>query len=337
MGKSVSAPQSTLNEQEAFLALHGWGDAARAALPGDFSARHYVRLQDKNRKALLMIMPKAQELAPFLAMQAALNAGNIRVPTIYAVDADVGFAIIEDLGDQDFNTLLRGHAQPEQLYAIAVEALQELHHAPVQSHAPLPHFTPQLFLQQAGYFLECYGAKVLKKPFTDDAIQAFNDAWSPALDQACSIEKSLMLRDFHAANIMYLEHETSHKKAAVIDFQDGGIGPITYDLASLLEDARLDVSLDIRARMIEKYLAGLPIADHAAFMTSYHILACQRHMRILGILVKRWVDLQLPVTQDYFVRVWRLLYSHRAEPALAPVYAWLDAHIPASCRDDWTP
>ncbi|NDE90980.1 MAG: aminoglycoside phosphotransferase, partial [Alphaproteobacteria bacterium] len=68
-----------------------------------------------------------------------------------------------------------------------------------------------------------------------------------------------------------------------------------------------------------------------------HILACQRHMRILGILVKRWVDLQLPVTQDYFVRVWRLLYSHRAEPALAPVYAWLDAHIPASCRDDWTP
>lgn len=336
MGKETIAPQE-INEQELFLAAHGWEKTVRVALPGDFSARHYVRLSDASRKALLMVMPKPQELVPFLLMQDALRAGGMRVPAIYAVDKQHGFAIIEDLGENDFGAIIRKSAQLEHLYSVAVDALLHLHASPVPKAEYLTHFTPQLFLEQVRLFLDAYGAYVLKHSFSPQAIAAFENAWRGALEKACAIPNAVMLRDYHAANIMYLEYETGHKKAAAIDFQDGGIGPISYDIASLLEDARLDVSPVLRAHMLKTYLNASTFADKAAFMSSYHILACQRHMRILGILAKRWVSLDIPATGDFFKRTWGLLMLHHSEPALAPVYQWLDEYVPHSFREHWKP
>lgn len=336
MGTTVTAPHD-INEQEFFLSMHGWEKTQRTALPGDFSARHYIRLSDASRKALLMVMPKPDELAPFLSMQSVLLAGGMRVPAIYAVDKHKGYAIIEDLGENDFGTIIRKSAQPEHLYSIAVNALQHLHasHMPPTDH--LTQFTAELFLQQVRFFLDAYGSFVMKHAFSPQAVSVFQHAWEGALKKACDIPRSVMLRDYHAANIMYLEYEEGHKKAAAIDFQDGGIGPISYDIASLLEDARLDVSPILRAHMLKTYLDASTFKDTARFMTSYHILACQRHMRILGILVKRWVTQDIPVTEDFFKRTWGLLMLHTAEPALAPVYQWLDEYVPPNFREHWKP
>ena len=336
MGNAASQPQLIHPVQEAFLVLHGWSNAAFTRLPGDFSARHYVRLQGDKGKALLMVMPTAHELIPFLKMQEALLRSDIRVPAIYASDTQNGLAIIEDLGESDFNALLRNNTSARELYAIAVDALVQLHQESLPHTSYLTQFTPQLFLDQAGLFLDCYGTYVLKTPFTENAKKSFFDALSPALQLACDVPSSLMLRDFHAANIMYLPDETAHKKAAVIDFQDGGIGPITYDLASLLEDARLDVAPELRNAMLQKYLAQNAV-DETAFMRSYHILAVQRHLRILGILAKRWVEKGIPETGDYFKRVWNLLLCHQTHSELNLVFAWLDANIPITARADWKP
>ncbi len=334
MGSAANAPHDITDVQESFLVLHGWCHATRSVLPGDFSARVYVRLREANRNALLMVMPQPSELAAFLSMQEVLEASGLRVPAVYASDVGHGLALIEDFGDRDFTSMLR-RQPPEQLYAIAVDALSYLHHAAVPSH--LPHFTSHLFLEQVTLFLENYAVYVMKAPFSAFATMAFENAWRPALERACAIPCSLMLRDYHAANIMYLEHETGYKKAAIIDFQDGGLGPLSYDLASLLEDARLEVSSSLRAQMIEHYLNASPYKDNAAFMTSYHILACQRHMRILGILVKRWRSGISPMTEDYFKRVWSLMMLHGSEPLLKPVYQWLDTYVPLSMRSEWKP
>ncbi len=337
MGSTANQPQSTLDAQEQFLAAHGWQHAARHKLPGDFSARHYVRLNDAGRKALLMVMPQPLQLAAFLSMQTALANGGVRVPSVYAFDAGSGLALIEDLGEHDLAAMLRGPTLPEELYSIAVDVLSHLHRAPLPPHDHLTRFTPQLFLEQAGLFLENYAAYVLKTPFSISARTTFLSAWYPALEFACAIPSALMLRDFHAANIMYVETETGHKKAAAIDFQDGGVGPISYDIASLLEDARLDVSPALRAKMLERYLNASAFKNIPAFMASYHILACQRHMRILAILAKRWAGGGFPVTEEYFKRVWNLIMLHQSEPALKPVYEWLDAYVPQAMRGGWKP
>ncbi len=336
MGTTVEAPRE-ISEQELFLAAHGWEKTQRTPLPGDFSARHYIRLSDASRKALLMVMPKPDELVPFLSMQAVLQAGGMRVPAIYAVDKPNGFALIEDLGENDFGAIIRKSAQPEHLYSVAVDALRHLHASPIPPNEHLTQFTAQLFLQQVRLFLDAYGSFVIKHAFSPQAIAAFQQAWEDALAEACSIPRSVMLRDYHAANIMYLEYEEGHKKAAAIDFQDGGMGPISYDIASLLEDARLDVSPILRAHMLKTYLDASAFKDRARFMTSYHILACQRHMRILGILAKRWVAQDIPATQDFFKRTWGLLMLHHSEPALAPVYQWLDEYVPHNFRENWNP
>ena len=337
MGSETNAPQPTLDAQEQFLAAHDWQHAVRSPLPGDFSARHYVRLNNAGRKALLMVMPNKSDLTPFLSMQAALANGGVRVPAIYAFDAGSGLALIEDLGEHDFTAMLRGSRPPEELYSIAVDALSHLHRAPLPPHDHLTRFTPQLFLEQAGLFLENYATYVLKTPFSISARATFLSAWYPVLEFACAIPSALMLRDYHAANIMVLETETGHKKAAAIDFQDGGVGPISYDLASLLEDARLDVLPALRAKMLERYLNVSTFKNVPAFMTSYHILACQRHMRILAILVKRWAGGGFPITEEYFKRVWNLIMLHQSEPALKPVYEWLDSNVPFSFRSAWKP
>ena len=337
MGSTANQPPSTLEVHEQFLSAQGWQHAARSALPGDFSARYYVRLNNAGRKALLMVMPNASQLAPFLSMQAALAKGGMRVPTIIGVDATNGLALVEDLGERDFTAILQAGMPADQLYPIAVDALSQLHTAKIDHDENLPRFTPQLFLQQVGLFLEDYAGYVLKKPFSITARTTFLTAWLPALEFACTIPSSLMLRDFHAANIMYLEHEAGHKKAAAIDFQDGGIGPISYDIASLLEDARLDVPPALRTQMLERYLNASPYKNTSAFMTSYHILACQRHMRILAILAKRWAGGGFPVTGEYFKRVWNLIMLHQSEPALQPVYQWLDDYVPQSHRGEWQP
>lgn len=337
MGSTANAPSTTLDQQERFLAAYGWQDAARSALPGDFSARYYVRLAGVGRKALLMVMPKASELTSFLSMQKVLAAGGLRVPVIYAADAALGLAIVEDLGECDFTAMLQKNTPPDELYSIAVDALSQLHTAPLPADIALPHFNVQLFLEQVGLFLDHYETYVIKTPFAPAARAAFITAWYPVLEYACAIPSSLMLRDYHAANIMYLEHETGHRKAAAIDFQDGGIGPISYDLASLLEDARLDVSPDIRTKMLARYLDASPFKNAPAFMTSYHILAVQRHMRVLGILAKRWATGGPANTGDYFKRVWNLLLQHQSEPALKPVYQWLENYVPQSMRGGWVP
>lgn len=337
MGSEANAPQSTLEIQESFLSEHGWQNAVRSELPGDFSARYYVRLNNSGRKALLMVMPSRSELMPFLSMQAALTNGGMRVPVIFASDEKNGLAIVEDLGGYDFTAKLCGGMPPEQLYPIAIDALSHLHQSPLPDNRNLTCFTPQLFLEQVGLFLENYADHVLRMPFSIAARTTFLTAWYPALEFACAIPSSLMLRDFHAANIMYLEHETGFKKAAAIDFQDGGIGPISYDIASLLEDARLDIPHGLRAQMLERYLAASSFKNTAAFMTSFHVLACQRHMRILAILAKRLSSGISAQTEEYFKRVWGQMLLHQSEPALVPVYKWLDEYVPAYARSNWKP
>lgn len=337
MGNTANASHTLQDSQEEFLIAHKFETALRTPMLGDFSSRHYIRLSKVSRKALLMVMPDPKELKPFLSMHAALDMRNIRVPAIYATDQEKGYALIEDLGDRDFGSILRGTLQKDYFYAIAVDALLVLHRSshPISDH--LPRYAPELFLQQVGLFLKLYGEYVLKKPFSQNAQNDFQQAWLPALQQACAIPQSIMLRDYHAANIMYLEHESKHRKAAMIDFQDGGVGPISYDLASLLEDARLDVPELLRSHMLEIYMGTSELDDRSAFMTSYHVLAVQRHMRVLGILAKRWASGAPEVTGDYFRRVWGLLMLHQPELLLKPVYDWIVAHIPPDMRDGWKP
>src|SRR6185369_3975981 len=239
-----------------FLREKGWAQARQTPVQEDFSGRLYLRLQNEpSSKAILMRMRRPEELAPFANMQRLLEKSGLRVPAIYEMEEASGIALLKDFGDARFDRLLDQGKPGFELYPIAVDVLTNLHNAvrdPDPAALQVPHFNEKLFLEQVSLFLEVFGT-VIPGGFSPEQRAEFVKAWD-ALKTACAVPSSLILRDYHAANILYLPNEQGHRRAGVIDFQDGGVGPITYDLASLLEDARRDVDSDLRNELIAYYL-----------------------------------------------------------------------------------
>ena len=319
-----------------FLREKGWASARQTPVQEDFSGRLYLRLQNEPAaKAILMRMRRPEELAPFARMQHLLNEHGLRVPTIFAMEEGSGIALLEDFGDARFDRLLDQGKPAAELYPIAVDVLIHLHNAakqPDPAALHVPHFNEKLFLEQVSLFLEVFG-QVLPGGFLAAQRAAFVEAWA-ALKPACAVPNSLILRDYHAANILYLPNEQGHKRAGIIDFQDGGVGPITYDLASLLEDARRDVPDDLRNELIAYYLKQRNGTDAASFRATYPIIAAERHMRVIAITAKRWIEKGDALAGEYCQRSWRLLYRHASAPELAPLFTWLDKNMPEIYRHD---
>jgi hypothetical protein len=138
-----------------------------------------------------------------------------------------------------------------------------------------------------------------------------------------------VLRDYHAENIMLLG--ALHKQG-LLDFQDALVGHRAYDLVSLLQDARRDVSPELEAEMFDHYLqaSGEGAED---FLADYARLGAQRNAKIVGIFVRLWKRDGKPRYLDFIPRVWTLLERDLLHPALAPVAEWFGANIPAELRE----
>jgi aminoglycoside/choline kinase family phosphotransferase len=137
-----------------------------------------------------------------------------------------------------------------------------------------------------------------------------------------------VLRDYHAENIMLLG---SLEAQGLLDFQDALVGHPAYDLVSLLQDARRDVSPEVEAAMFDRYVRAADV-DADTFLADYARLGAQRNTKIVGIFVRLWKRDGKARYLDLIPRVWALLERDLAHPDLAPVAAWFDANIPAEIR-----
>jgi N-acetylmuramate 1-kinase len=131
---------------------------------------------------------------------------------------------------------------------------------------------------------------------------------------------------------MLLQGRDGVQGCGLLDFQDALCGPASYDLVSLLEDARRDVPATLREAMTERYLAAFPALDRGTFRRSAAILAAQRNTKIIGLFIRLWRRDGKPQYLGHIPRVWRLLEGDLQEPALRPLARWLDRHLPATAR-----
>ena len=187
-------------------------------------------------------------------------------------------------------------------------------------------FDSDRFLQQTMLFCETYLPETLG-PVDEAVIADFGQAWTAPLRQAMAVPQSLLLRDFHAGNLFHLSDRPSVGACGLIDFQDAGIGPVTYDLVSLLQDARRDIAGDVTADCLARYRAAFPGTAQVDFEASYAVLAAQRHVRVIAIF-SRLAAQGKPGYMAHLPRLWRLLNQALRHPALAPVAAWFEANIP---------
>jgi aminoglycoside/choline kinase family phosphotransferase len=157
---------------------------------------------------------------------------------------------------------------------------------------------------------------------------AWESVLAPLLDQP----PVTVLRDYHAENVMLRDGRTGLDALGLLDFQDALAGHPAYDLVSMLQDARRDVSGTIEAEMMQHYAAAAALPDRAAFDAAYAALGAQRNAKILGIFTRLWKRDGKPRYLSFQPRVWGYLERDLAHPALAPVSRWFDANLPADAR-----
>lgn len=129
---------------------------------------------------------------------------------------------------------------------------------------------------------------------------------------------------------MLIDGREGIRHFGLLDFQDAVAGHPAYDLASVLEDARRDVSPEVETAMIARYRAATGRGD--AFERAYWSLAAQRNTRILGVFTRLWKRDAKPGYRGFQPRMWGLLERDLARDELAPVRAWFDANVPAAFR-----
>jgi aminoglycoside/choline kinase family phosphotransferase len=318
----------------AFLDECGWGGARLAPLAGDASFRRYYRLGSNGRRAVLMDAPPPQEdVVPYIAVSQLLRRLGFSAPEVYAEDRAGGFLLIEDFGDHTYTRLLDRGADEPSLYTLAVDTLVELQRAVVAYGSPdLPPYDAERLLAEAALLIDWYAPAARGEPLSDAQRDEYLDLWRTLLPQVALSGDTLVLRDYHVDNLMRLPDRSGVRGCGLLDFQDAVRGPPSYDLVSLLEDARRDVPDDLRRQMTERYLAAFPALDQAAFLRSAAILAAQRNCKILGIFTRLWKRDCKPRYLVHLPRIWRLLEQEVAHPALDPIARWLDHHLPRSAR-----
>jgi N-acetylmuramate 1-kinase len=340
-----------------FLHDEGYEAAQRKRIAGDASSRSYERLTADGRSFIVMNWPAkpdgppvkrglpysavahlAENVRPFVAMAQGLRERGFSAPKIYSADCDAGLIVLEDLGTE----LVVAGDPPKPVierYARATDLLVALHGLDLPPMLPighkveyaLPSYDLDAFMIEAELLVDWYlphrgGAA------TAEARAHFQSLWRDALRPVLDAPKTWVLRDFHSPNMMWLGEREGIAKVGLLDFQDAVLGPAAYDLASLLQDARVDVPEEAEIALFGRYVGARRLVDPGfdaiAFARLYATLAVQRATKILGIFARLDRRDHKPQYLRHMPRVWHYLRRALAHPALDALDGWYLRNVP---------
>jgi tRNA threonylcarbamoyl adenosine modification protein YjeE len=339
-----------------FLGEAGFASATRSHMQGDASSRAYERLDLRGITAVLMVSPKrpdgppvrdgkpysaiahlAESVTPFVAMAQALREAGFSAPAIISRHVDAGLLLLEDLGQEP---VIAGHpaAPIGARYEAAVDVLAALHRQPRPERllvAPgieyrLPHYDLDALMIETELLLDWYLPK-LGVSVSDAKRDVFLSLWRNALLPAVDEKPTWVLRDFHSPNLLWLPQRTGIGQVGLLDFQDAVMGPAAYDVASLLQDARVDIPEAMEIALLSRYTRarlGGPNFDPPHFVRLYATLAAQRASKILGIFARLEKRDGKPQYVRHMPRVWAYLQRAMAHPSLAALQAWYRSNVP---------
>ncbi|MBX3725522.1 MAG: phosphotransferase [Xanthomonadales bacterium] len=265
------------------------GDAARVEpASSDASFRSYWRVQGAagGSRILMDAPPPQEDVRPWLDVARRLRAAGVHAPTVHAQDVELGFLLLEDLGERLYLAALTD-ATVGRLYGDALEALWRMQRGGA-THGLSDYDETRLVAEMAlmpTWFLHRHlGAD----PDGFDH-KAIDDAFARLAGNALDQPQVFVHRDFHSRNLLV----TGQDNPGVIDFQDAVRGPITYDLVSLLRDCyvawpaqRVDAWVEqYRQRLVE---GGATDADPRRFRRWFDLMGLQRHLKVLGIFCRLW-------------------------------------------------
>lgn len=336
----------------------GWSEAKRDHMQGDASSRAYERLTRPNGgTAVLMISPPrpdgpairlgkpysaiahlAENIDAFVAMDRGLRSLGYSAPKIYAQDLDTGLLMIEDLGPEG---VVDGDGPIAERYEAAAVLLADLHRHTLPTILPvtegrdhiMPEYDRGAMAIETELILEWYAPHIAGVTLPAVTQAEFSRIWNRLFTEILEAPGTWTLRDFHSPNLIWLPQREGHAKLGLIDFQDAVVGHPAYDLASLGQDARVDVPAALELRLLAAYgkarRSHSPDFDLAGFARAYAILGAQRNTKIAGIFARLDKRDGKPAYLKHLPRIEAYLRRNLEHPALAELKAWYQAHLPS--------
>lgn len=349
-----------------FVAMTPWAGAQRAFLEGDASFRRYETLHGKGASVILMDMPArpdgppvkngkpysaiahlAEDIRAVVAANQQLRLMGYNAPKVEAFDLDAGLAIIEDLGRAVYGRMILAGEDMREPMTAAVEVLADM---ASRDWPPQVKIADGETYRLSSYDIEAQQIEVDLLPswFWPHAFghgigaaerQEFEALWAGLLPLTQAEKPVWTLRDYHSPNLLWLPERSGLQRVGLIDTQDCVLGHPAYDLASMLQDARVDIGFAWADELFETY-CGLRQAqgrfDRAEFETAYAILGAQRATKILGIFARLSKRDGKHGYLRHVPRVSRYLERNLQHPALHPLRQWFERHLPAATRERGT-
>jgi tRNA threonylcarbamoyl adenosine modification protein YjeE len=341
----------------ALLKRARWDDARREFLLGDASVRAYERLtKPDGRTAILMISPPrpdgpiirygkpyaaiaklSPDIRAFIAVDCGLRGLGYSAPNLLAYSVEEGLALIEDFGVE----IVSEDGVPNSArYAEAIALLADLHRRELPDELPvgndgvyrLPIYDIEAMLVEVELVLDWYAPAVGRVAVSSGARMQFLAIWRELLSPILAQPTTWTLRDYHSPNLHWLPQREGLARIGLIDFQDAVVGPPAYDLAALLQDARVDVPEDLEMRLAALYLRRRAQADTkfsaADFAVAYAAMGAQRTTKILGLFARLDRRDRKPQYLRHLPRIERYLAKNLSHPLLQPLAVWYQNHLP---------
>ena len=291
-------------------------------IPQDASSRKYYRIHNKNLLLMISSSNKNKNYE-FIKISKYLKAIGLSSPEIIKADHKKGFFLIEDFGDLTFSKAMKNNISEELLYSNAIQCLSTIHNYSLDINVPVYNY--KYLIDEVNLFPEWY-LKEINIKINNLIMHEWQTAWIKILNKLDN--NKLVLRDFHADNLFWLPDRSNIKKIGLIDFQDALIGNEAYDISSLLEDVRRDVSERTKEISIQKFIDINKINNKKEFMQNYNILTAQRNAKIVGLFIrltrrdKKFNYLKL------VNKAMKIFLESANEAELKDILIWIEKYIP---------
>ncbi len=274
----------------------------------DASFRRYFRvIHSKGQHIVMDAPPEKENTEPFIRIATLFKKSGINVPQIYQQELEQGFLLLEDFGSICYLDKL-DNVQSDKLYSDAIDSLLVMQSQIDPSSSLLPKYDKNLLKQETSLFYDWFLQKHLGLLIPETIIKSLDQILiSSALEQP----PVCVHRDYHSRNLMVL----TSNSPGVIDFQDAVIGPITYDLVSLLRDCYISWSEEKIQQWVFEYYqqitkSGLTNVSIDTFTRWFDLMGLQRHLKAIGIFSRlhirdnksAYLD-DIPRTLNYVIEV----------------------------------
>lgn len=321
--------------RDEFLQLYGWNNAQIEKVGEDSAFRRYVRLHKNGMKPVILMeaAPDGESMATpghslndFVRIGNWLGATGLHTPHIYAADAGNGYILMEDFGDTSFKKAMDAGYNRRALYEIATDVLIQLRDD--DPDIDLPDYYASHVHAGRRRLVDWYMPACTGRRLDDGIRESYLAVWQGIEETLPPPPKGFLHIDFHFENLMLLpphpliEGEGGIERCGILDFQGAMRGPLPYDLANLLEDARVDVPLDLRQAMLERYCYWMEEEEKAVFLSWYRIMATQFHCRVIGQFIRLAVRDGKDRYLQHIPRVAQYIREGLKDPLLQPLAQW---------------